>query len=139
MTATAQPRMREPAERSVGELVDVATIQMSRLIRDEMRLARLEMQEKSSAAVKGAGVAGIGGLLVFYGGAALMVAAVLAVAIVLPGWAAALVVGAVLIVAGAALTMAGKKTITANSPPVPEDAVAGARADIDAVTHRRQQ
>lgn len=136
MTRTAQPPTRQSGDnRSVGELVDVATIQVSRLVRDEMRLARLEMQEKTSAAAKGAGLAGAGGLLMFYGGAALIAAVVLALA--LPGWAAALIVGAVLLAGGTALTWLGKRNITASAPPVPTDALAGARADIETVTHRR--
>lgn len=138
MTQTIGPRPRSD-ERSVGELVDVATIQVSRLVRDEMRLARLEMQEKTSAAATGAGLAGAGGLLMFYGGGALIAAAVLALAIALPGWAAALLVGGVLVVLGTALTIAGKKNVTTNTPPIPHEAVAGARADIDTVTHRRQR
>ncbi|MGW4066813.1 phage holin family protein [Nocardia grenadensis] len=138
MTRTAQPPTRQSADdRSVGELVDVATIQVSRLVRDEMRLARLEMQEKTSAAAKGAGLAGVGGLLMFYGGAAVIAAVVLALALVLPGWAAALIVGALLLAGGAALTWFGKRNITAGAPPVPTDALAGARADFETVTHRR--
>lgn len=138
MTQTTGSRPRTD-DRSVGELVDVATIQMSRLVRDEMRLARLEMQDKTSAAAKGAGLAGVGGLLLFYGGAASIVAAALALALVLPAWAAALLVGVVLIALGAALTIAGKKSVTANVPPIPHEAVAGARTDLDTVTHRRQR
>jgi uncharacterized membrane protein YqjE len=140
MTRTAQPPTRQSGDdRSVGELVDVATIQVSRLVRDEMRLARLEMQEKTSAAAKGAGLAGAGGLLMFYGGAAVIAAVVLALALALPGWAAALIVGAVLLAGGAALTWLGKRSITASAPPVPTDALAGARADIETVTHRRSR
>ncbi|WP_459546710.1 phage holin family protein [Nocardia sp. X0981] len=138
MTQTTGPRPRTD-DRSVGELVDVATIQVSRLVRDEMRLARLEMQDKTSAAAKGAGLAGIGGLLLFYGGAASVAAAVAALALVLAVWAAALLVGVVLIVFGAALTIRGKKNVTANIPPMPREAVAGARTDLDTVTHRRQR
>lgn len=138
MTQTTGPRPRTD-DRSVGELVDVATIQVSRLVRDEMRLARLEMQDKTSAAAKGAGLAGVGGLLLFYGGAASIAAGVLALALVLPAWAAALLVGVVLLALGAALTIAGKKSVTANIPPMPYEAVADARTDLDTVTHRRQR
>jgi membrane protein implicated in regulation of membrane protease activity len=97
------------------------------------------MQEKSVAAAKGAGLAGAGGLLAFYGGAALTAAAVLAVALVSPDWAPALIVGVALLVVGGVLTWAGKRSIAASTPPVPEDALAGARTDIETITHRRQQ
>lgn len=136
MTPTSESRSRTE-ERSVGELVDVATIQMSRLLRDEMRLARLELHEKTGAAAKGAGLAGVGGLLLFYGGAAVLAAVVLAVALMMPVWAAALSVGALLIVLGAALTTAGKKQVRAQTPPIPEEAIANTRTDIDTIRRQR--
>lgn len=119
--------------RSVTELVEDATSQLTRLVRDEIQLARLEMQDKTKGVAKGAGMAGAGGLLAFYGGAALVAAAVLALALVLPDWAAALIVGAVLLSLGAGLALLGKKNVSAAGPPVPQHAVDDVREDIQAV------
>ncbi|ONM47949.1 phage holin family protein [Nocardia donostiensis] len=119
--------------RSVTELVEDATSQLTRLVRDEIQLARLEMQDKTKGVAKGAGMAGAGGLLAFYGGAALVAAAVLALALVLPDWAAALIVGAVLLLLGAGLALLGKKNVSAAGPPVPQHAVDDVREDIQAV------
>lgn len=119
--------------RSVSQLVEEGTSQLSRLVRDEMQLARLEMQDKTKGVAKGAGMAGAAGALVFYGGAALVAAAILALALVLPGWAAALIVAAALFVTAAVLALLGKKSVSSASPPVPQEAIKGVREDVDAV------
>jgi len=123
-----------PADsRSVSQLVEDGTSQLSRLVRDEMQLARLEMQDKTKGVAKGAGMAGAAGALAFYGGAALVAAAILALALVLPGWAAALIVAAALFVTAAILALLGKKSVSSASPPVPQEAIKGVREDVDAV------
>ncbi|MFJ2666485.1 phage holin family protein [Nocardia fluminea] len=119
--------------RSVAELVDDATQQITRLVRDEIALARVEMQGRTKGIARGAGIAGAGGLLAFYGGIALTAAAVLALALVLPNWAAALIVGAALVVIGAGLGLLGKKNVTEAAPPVPREAVRGVKEDIEIV------
>ncbi|MCP2287536.1 phage holin family protein [Nocardia amikacinitolerans] len=130
----AAPRARPASDtRSVAELVDDATTQLTRLVRDEMQLARLEMQDKTKGIAKGAGLAGAGSLLAFYGGAALTAAAVLALAIPLPDWAAALIVGVALLALGGVLALVGKKAVTEASPPVPSQAIEGVRDDVEAV------
>ncbi|WP_048876724.1 phage holin family protein, partial [Saccharomonospora saliphila] len=83
-------------ERSMAQLVNDLSAQTSRLVRDEMMIAVAEMKAKGKRVGLGAGLAGAGGLLAFYGTAVLIVAAVLALALVLPGWAAALIVGGAL-------------------------------------------
>ncbi|MGF0316370.1 phage holin family protein [Nocardia fluminea] len=119
--------------RTVAELVDDATQQITRLVRDELALARVEMQSRTKGIARGAGIAGAGGLLAFYGGIALTAAAVLALALVLPNWAAALIVGAALVVVGAGLGLLGKKNVTEAAPPVPREAVRGVKEDIEIV------
>lgn len=119
--------------RSVAELVDDAGQQITRLVRDEIQLARVEMQGRTKGIARGAGIAGVGGLLAFYGGIALTAAAVLALALVLPNWAAALIVGAALLVVGAGLGLLGKKNVTEAAPPVPREAVQGVKDDIEIV------
>ncbi|MFE9789583.1 phage holin family protein [Nocardia salmonicida] len=122
-----------PHDRSVSELVDDATQQITRLVRDEIALARVEMQDRTKGIARGAGIAGAGGLLAFYGGIALTAAAVLALALVLPNWAAALIVGAGLVVVGAGLGLLGKKNVTEAAPPVPREAMQSVKEDIEIV------
>lgn len=125
--------------RSVTELVEDASAQITGLVRDEIRLAGLEMRTKGKRFGRGAGLAGAGALLAWYGGGALVAAAVLALALAVPGWAAALIVGAVLLVAGALLALAGKKDVAQASPPLPSEAIAGVEEDIRTVKEGRNQ
>ncbi|WP_194814352.1 phage holin family protein [Nocardia sp. XZ_19_385] len=120
-------------KRSVAELVNDATEQLSRLIRDEIQLAKIELQSKGKRVGRGAGLAGAGAVLAFYGGAALIAAIIFALAIPLNEWAAALIVGAVLLITGAVLAMLGKKDVQQAVPPVPEEAVAGVKRDIESI------
>src|SRR5690606_14355465 len=122
-----------PGERSLSELIEDATAQVSRLVRDEIRLARVEIAEKAGGVAKGTGLAGAGALLALYGGVALTAAAVLALALVLPEWAAALIVGVALLAVGGVLALAGKKTVTEAAPPLPTEAQQGVRADLAAI------
>ncbi|MFI6043384.1 phage holin family protein [Nocardia sp. NPDC051321] len=135
-----EARNGPPAQtRSVGELVNDATEQISRLIRDELQLARLEVQNKGKLIGRGAGLAGAGALLAFYGGAALIAAAIFALAIPLPAWAAALIVGGVLLVVGAVLAVLGKKDVQEAVPPVPQQAAADVKRDIETIKDGRRR
>ncbi|MBF6455688.1 phage holin family protein [Nocardia cyriacigeorgica] len=127
-----------PQTRSISELVDDATTQLSRLVRDEIRLARIEMQDRTKGLAAGLGLAGAAGVLAFYGGAALIAAAVMALALVLPGWAAALIVGGALLVVAAVLGLLGKKNVSEAAPPIPREAVQGVREDLDVVKKWRR-
>ncbi|MBH0779496.1 phage holin family protein [Nocardia bovistercoris] len=119
--------------RSVSELVEDASSQITRLVRDEMRLARLEVQDKAGGMARGVGLAGAGALPAFCGGIALTGAAVFALALVLPDWASAAIVGAALLAVGGTVAYFGKSTVSKAAPPVPTEAVEGVRADVDAV------
>src|SRR5690606_41317088 len=90
-------------DKSVADLVKQFSEQTSHLVRDEMRLARAEMQDTARHAGKGVGLFSAAGLIALYGVAALLAGAVAALSLVLQVWAAALIVGGVLrLVAGCA-------------------------------------
>src|SRR5262245_40529991 len=87
----------EDRERSTGELVKMMSKQVSVLIKNELRLAQLEMAGKGRQAALGAGLYGAGGMVAFYGVGCLLACAVIAISGVLAAWLAALVVGVVLL------------------------------------------
>lgn len=115
------------------KLVNDLSEQVSRLVRDELRLARLELAKKGKRAGFGAGMVGAAGMLAFFGGAVLVTAVVLLLALVMPAWAAAAIVAVVLFAVAAVLGLIGKKKVQEAGPPVPEQAIASVKADIDAV------
>ena len=130
---------RPAAEQSTSELVQRASEQISRLVRDEMALARAELTEKGKHAGVGVGLFGGGGVLALYGLGALFVAVGLLLALVMPGWLAALIVAVVLFAVAAVLALMGRKQIKQGVPPVPQQAVASVKADIDEVKERAQR
>jgi MFS family permease len=135
MADVASSRTSRPGgEPSTAELVQRATEQVSRLIRDELTLAKAELTEKGRHAGKGVGLFGGGGALALYGLGALIAAAVLLLATWITPWLAALIVAVVLFVVAGILALAGKKQVTQAVPPMPEGAVRSVRADVDTVT-----
>jgi len=129
--AGSQPR--SPGEAPAAELVQRATEQLSRLVRDELALVRAELREKGKHAGVGAGFFGGGGALALYGGGALIAALVLALGQVMPVWVAALIVGVILLVLAGLLALSGKKRVSQAMPPVPKAAADSLRADAETV------
>lgn len=127
---TTPPPSRQDA--SIGELTSQLGEQLSRLVRDEMRLAQAEMKEKGKRAGIGAGLFGSAGLITFYGLACLVTAAVLGLSRVLEPWLAAVIIGLALLALAAVAALMGKGQVQQAAPPVPTEAVDSTRQDIDA-------
>ena len=123
----------DPRDASTGELIGRLAEQLSTLVRDEARLAQVEVTRKAKRLGLGAGLFGGAGLMAFFGLAVLITAAVLGLAEVLPGWVAALIVAIVLFAAAGVLALVGTKDVAQASPPVPTQAIAGVQADIATV------
>jgi uncharacterized membrane protein YqjE len=124
---------------TVGELARQLPEQISRLVREELKLAQIEMKQKGKRAGLGAGMLGSGGITALYGVAAVLAAIILALATVLPAWASALIVGGVLLAAAAVLAGLGRKRIQQAMPPVPRQAQASVEADVEEIKERVQR
>lgn len=118
------------ADRSAGELVKDLSEQVSRLVRDELKLAQVEMTAKGKRAGAGAGLLGGSGLLALYGAACLLAAAIIGLARVVPAWLAALIVGAAVLAAAGVVALLGRGQFKKAVPPVPEQAVGSVKADV---------
>ena len=92
-----------------------ATEQVSRLVRDELALARAELTQKGKHAGIGIGLFGGGGALAFFGLGALVATAILLLDLVLPAWAAALIVAVALFLVAGILALVGKKQVSRRS------------------------
>jgi MFS family permease len=124
------------SEKPVAELIQQATRQTQTLVRDEIRLAQLELTEKGKKAGLGAGMFGGAGGLAFYGFGALVAGLILLLATAVEGWAAALIVAAVLFAVAGVLALTGKKQIDEATPPRPEQAEASVQRDLEEVKGR---
>ena len=131
---TNQAHHPAPAgEEPLGAIVHRLAEQVPDLVRSELRLAQAELAEKGRAAGIGAGLFSVAGLLGLFALGTLVAAGILALDLLLPAWAAALVVAGVLLVAAGAAALLGKKEITHASPPTPERAIAGVKQDVAAI------
>jgi hypothetical protein len=90
-----QQRTSEP---SLGELFAELTHEMTTLVRQEVALATTELGHKVSQVGRDLGFLALGGAVAYAGVLALVAAAILLLALVIPIWLSALVVG--LVVAG---------------------------------------
>ncbi|MGI5341083.1 phage holin family protein [Streptomyces sp. CA-181903] len=123
-------------EEPVSALVSRASDQLAELVRAEMRLARAEMLEKARGFGRGGGLLGGAGLVAYVAFMGLAASAVAALSLVLPVWAAALIVTGVLAVCAAVLAIAGRKRIREAAPPVPGQAIEGVRKDTAMIKER---
>ena len=121
---------------STGDLVSQLSTEISTLVRDELRLAQVEVTGKAKHAGIGVGMFGAAGVLALYGVGVLIAAAVLALALVLDAWLAAVIVGVVLLAIAGVVALRGKSQVAEAGPPVPTQAVENVKADIDAVRRR---
>ena len=123
-------------EHSTGELVKMVTEQVSVLVRDELKLAQLEMGSKAKQAGKGAGLMGGGGLVALYGVACLIACVIIAISHSLQAWLSALIVGAALLVVAAVLAALGRSHMRKATPPVPTQTVDSVKTDVAAIRER---
>lgn len=124
------------ADASIGELLRQLSSQTSRLVRDEMRLAQKEFQESAKHAGVGAGLLSVAGVLAFLGLAAVIAAGIAALSLVMPVWAAALVVGLLLFVAAGIAALVSKKQAEEITPAAPRT-VETLKADLQELKDAR--
>ncbi len=124
-------------EQSVGELVQAMSQQTATLVRQELRLATVELQEKGKRAGQGAGMFGGAGVVALYGLGALIAAAIIGLGTLLEPWIAAVIVGAVLLAVAGILALSGKRKVDEATPPLPEQALESTKRDVDEVKNAR--
>jgi uncharacterized membrane protein YqjE len=133
---TPSPGRFDTGSASTAELINRLTTQVSQLIRDELKLAQVELTEKGKKAGMGAGMFGGAGVVALYGVGALITAGIAALQLVMPVWLAALVVAVVLFLVAGVLALTGKKKVAQAAPPLPSEAVDGVKRDIETVKER---
>ena len=132
-------RTEELSERSVGDLVQQLSEQTAALVRKEMRLAQVELQQKGKRAGIGAGMFGGAGLAALYGVGAVMAAVIMLVGTAIEPWISALIVGAVLLVSAGVLALLGRGQVDRATPPKPERAMESVQHDVAHVKERARR
>jgi uncharacterized membrane protein YqjE len=139
MERTANVRQPASSDRSTAELVRQLSEQVSVLVRDELKLAQLEMTRKGKQAGLGAGLLGGSALVAWYGAGCLIACVIIAVAGVVAAWLAALIVGAALLAVAAVAALLGKGRLQGAAPPLPEDAAASIKTDVEEIRERARR
>ncbi len=131
--------VREPngtASQSTGELLIQLSEQTSRLVRDELALAQIELKNTAKHAGIGLGLFSAAGVLALFGVGALVATAIIALALVLPLWLSALIVTVVLFVAAGVVALLGRSQVQQASP-TPEQTIENVKRDVHAVQEAR--
>jgi hypothetical protein len=131
--ATAAPGTAGRSGPSIGELFSRLSEQLSRLVRDEIQLAKTEMAAKGKELGVGIAIFAVAGLLAFFGAATLVAAAVLGLAEAVPAWLSAIIVGILLLAVAGVAALLGKKRLEKGAPPTPDAAQRNVKRDIEAV------
>lgn len=136
--ATRTDSVSSTGSASTGELLSQFSEQMSTLVRDELKLAQLDLTAKGKRFGMGAGAFGGAGLVAFYGGATLIACAVLGLANVVSAWLSALIIGVVLLLVAGVLALFGKKKVSSATPAMPTESVEGLKQDVQTVKEHRR-
>jgi len=121
---------------SAGELVQQLSQQLSRLVRDELKLAENEMAAKGARAARGAGLFGGSGVIALFGVGCLLASAIAGLALVLATWLAALIVGAALLLVSGVAALLGKARLKKAAPLIPAQATDSVKADVNEIRER---
>lgn len=124
---TGQERLREAPTNDLFRrlLTDVRV-----MVERQTQLAKLELEDKGSR-LRTAGVEIAAAVVVaVFGVGVLIAAAVLALTIVLPAWAAALIVGAVLVAVATVLFILGRARLRSLGSLAPTETIEAAREDV---------
>jgi len=134
-----EPRTAVRDEPSVAELLTRLSEQSSRLVRDELELAKVEITDKVRHAGIGAGLFSAAGVLGLFGVGTLITTAILALSLVLPAWLAALVVTVVVFAAAGVAALVGKKQVQEAAPAAPQETIDSVERDVAEVKEARHR
>jgi len=117
-------------EQPMGELFKQLSDDLSTLVRQELKLAQVEMTEKGKKAGIGIGMFGGAGIVALLALGTLTACLVGALATGMDVWLAALIVTVVYGAVAGALALVGKNRVTEATPPVPEQTVESVKEDV---------
>jgi VIT1/CCC1 family predicted Fe2+/Mn2+ transporter len=129
--ATRDETENELRERPIGEVAKDLTGDLSLLVRQEIELAKAEMAQKGRTAAPGLAMFGGAGVVAVCAAGALTAFLVLVCSLFLPGWAAALVVAAVLAGVVYVLIRLGRGRLAEAGKPIPEQTIETVKEDVE--------
>jgi uncharacterized membrane protein YqjE len=128
MTASRDNELRD---RPTGELLKELSDHTTTLVKQEMDLAKAELQEKGKQAGLGAGMFGGAGLFGVSAFAALTACLIAVLDQAMELWLAALIVATAYAAIAAVLAVTGKRKVKKAGPPIPEHARDSVKEDME--------
>ena len=129
-TVSSRPAT-ELRERPIGEIASDLTRDLTLLVRQELELAKAEMTEKAKTAASRPGNDRRRGCRRAHGRRRVDRCAILVLAIFLPDWLSALLVGGALAGAAYLLVMRGKQQVGKAGSPIPEQTIDTVKEDLE--------
>jgi uncharacterized membrane protein YqjE len=115
---------------SITALLEKLSSDVATLARQEVALARAELEEKMRSATTGAALLAVAAAAGLAAGAVLVAALVLVLALFMPAWLAAFIVAAVLLTIAAPAGLAGISRIRRATPVKPERTIEWVKEDV---------
>ncbi|WP_439564830.1 phage holin family protein [Microcella sp.] len=137
MTDTAPGTTRE--RRGLFKLISDIPGLIRELIEAEIASLKAEIVGKLKAAGIGAGFLVTAGVFAFFATLVLTAAGILALALVLPAWAAALIVGGALLVLAGIAAAIGVAQLKHGVPPTPTQTIESVKEDVRVVRGLRKR
>jgi Flp pilus assembly protein TadB len=134
MATRQDPPGPEPGDlrdRSLGQLLKQLSEETTRLVHQELELAKAELTQKGRQAGMGAGLFGGAGALGLAALGALTACFILALNAIMPAWLAALIVAVVYGIIAFVLVKQGQARIRRATPPVPEQTIETVKEDVE--------
>jgi uncharacterized membrane protein YqjE len=125
------PGTEDLRDRSLGELLKQLSEQTTRLVHQELELAKAELTQKGKQAGAGAGMFGGAGALGLAALGALTACFILALNAIMPAWLAALIVAVVYGIIAFVLVKQGQAKLKQATPPVPEQTIETVKEDVE--------
>jgi hypothetical protein len=132
MTAWEAGRDPDPAK-PAGQLLNDLGEELRRLAHAEVQLAMTEARRKGKRAKMGVAAFGAAAVLGLGGFGVLLACASLALALVLPGWLAALLVGVVVLALAGICALIGRSSWRRVMPLLPQWTMTSVREDIETI------
>jgi uncharacterized membrane protein YqjE len=131
MTASRAAGPSSASDASTSDLVKALSEQTSRLVKQEMELAKVELSEKGKQAGIGAGLFGGAGVFGLYALGALTATIIAALSLAMDTWLAGLIVTILWAAVAGVMALVGKSRMQKVGPPTPEQTVESVKEDVE--------
>ncbi|MEQ1735036.1 MAG: phage holin family protein [Rhodoglobus sp.] len=135
MTGPERPERKRSLFALIGDIPRLITD----LVRSEIEGLQKELIDKAKHAGVGIGLLVGAGAVVFFAIGVFTAAGILALSLVLPAWAAALIVGGALLLIAALLVAVGITQVKRGTPPTPTKTIDSIKQDVRAIKGIRKR